>query len=160
MNTRKVILSALAPAVVSVTLLNAQLTRASDSDSATLLAGETTQFCGAGGGVNRYWLDGFNDVLPLGSYSPTGLTGGETVAVLEDETPFVCGTTQSGLTISGFSANPGSSWLISVTCNGVTNTGSGGSYGYSSGTAAWSWSQVFGFHSKKGSNISCTIVHN
>lgn len=99
-----------------------------------------------------------------GAYSPTGLTGGETVVDLYDlYTGITCGTpTGSGLGINGFPSNPGQSWLTSVTCNGVTKTGATATYSYSSGSAGWSWSgtTTFGFIGKRGSQLGCAIVHN
>jgi hypothetical protein len=102
---------------------------------------------------------GFVGPRSLGSYSPTGLTGGETVVAVYDTTGNCVGTF-SDLSVSGFSSSPGSSWLSSITCNGVTNNGSSARFIYSSGSASWEWSQLFGLQSKSGSNVSCTIVHN
>lgn len=101
----------------------------------------------------------------FGSYSPAGLTGGNTVInAISDIVPINCNTPPfSTLVVSGFSSNPGSGWLSSITCNGVNNTGSSASFSYTNGTAAWNWdpSKQFGFGSKPiGSNVSCSIIHN
>lgn len=100
----------------------------------------------------------------FGSYSPTGLTGGDTVVDIFDifSTFGACAASAASLVaVSGFSSNPGSGWLTSVTCNGVLNNGSSATYSYvsSTGTASWSWTTAFGLKAKNGSNVSCTIVH-
>jgi hypothetical protein len=99
----------------------------------------------------------------FGSYSPTGLTGGETVAWLADI--YFGSSCSSGVVtdfkVTGFSSNPGQSWLTSVTCGGVTKTSSTSGYSYSSGAAIWSWSSSpFGFISKVGEQLSCEVVVN
>lgn len=97
----------------------------------------------------------------FGSYSPTGLTGGETVDNIIDFNPYCGGG--SWVRISGFSANPGKNWLTSVTCGGVTETaGNATSYFYgSAGDAEWLWPTDFGFAFMfAGTSVSCTIVHN
>jgi hypothetical protein len=97
-----------------------------------------------------------------GSYSPTGLTGGKTVvglyALLIGVT--CIGTVNGHFAVSGFSSDPGQSWLTSVACNGTTKTGATATYSYSSGTAQWTWSATsWGFNSKVGSQLACTIEH-
>ena len=98
------------------------------------------------------------------SYSPTGLTGGKTVdGVYDAQTILHCSVSlsESVFSVTGFSSNPGSSWLTSVECNGVTNLQSAESaYSYSGGQVTWNWSQRFGLRAKSGSNVSCTVVHN
>jgi hypothetical protein len=99
----------------------------------------------------------------VGSYSPTGLTGGETVVSLFTAVigPLCEGTLNGYFQVSGFSSNPGQSWLTSVTCNGTTKTGGTATYSYSSGTAEWSWgATTWGFPGNSGSQLGCTIVHN
>ena len=99
-----------------------------------------------------------------GSYSPTALTGGESVSDLYDISNSTCTSLfRSIIYISGFSSNPGQSWLTSVTCNGVEMTGgSTSSYSYNSGTAGWAWNTTsgWGFSSEVGSKLGCTIVHD
>ena len=108
-----------------------------------------------------YGFIGTRSIGNFGSYSPTGLIGGETVGLVSDIQPGTCVESQSNLTVTGFSSNPGSSWLSSITCNGVKNLGSGATFFfYSDGGASWIWSQLFGLSSKNGDNVSCTIVHN
>ena len=100
-----------------------------------------------------------------GSYSPTGLTGGETVYALGDSLyiSFSC-PNFSALTISGFSSNPGQGWLTSTACHGVTNSGSSAylfQYDSTNHLATWYWSTLFGLTAlSTGTNVSCTIVHN
>jgi len=129
------------------------------TDNGTLTVGHTAAGCPSGGGGAQE-ISGFNS--SIGSYSPTGLTGGGTVITIIDNQPFLCNTYTafSQFAISK-SSNPGSSWLTSVTCNGVKNTGSSGSFSYSSGIAQWTWfGTTFALLGKIGSNVSCSIVHN
>jgi hypothetical protein len=141
--------------LVSIPLLFAisQVAMASSSDSGTLTVGHASSACLHGGTANHYGYDS-----GIGSYDPTGLTGGDTVAALQDD--FGCANTEdSFLLVSGFASNPGSQWLISVTCNGVEMTeGSATLFQYSSGQAEWVWAGQFGF--KNISQTTCTIVHN
>lgn len=134
-----------------------QFATASSSDSATLTVGVATARCAGAGGDQVQ--SGFNSVLSIGSYSPTGLTGGKTVAAVVDTFEALCFSSSfSALNVSGFSSDPGASWLISITCNGVENTS--GTFSYSGGEASWIFSTLFGFTGKSGSNVSCTIVHD
>lgn len=96
----------------------------------------------------------------FGSYSPTVLTGGDTVTAVFDETSNCGFTAGSWLEVSGFSADPGAAWLTSITCNGVQKLESIAGFSYTSGIAFWDWSTTFGLSGKLGSNVSCTIVHN
>jgi len=141
--------------------LGASQMAAAASDSATLLVGSQQINCGTPGSASI--LSGYLSAASVGSYSPTGLTGGSTVFSLADDIVVLCGaaSNHSILVVSGFAANPGSTWLSSVTCNGVTNT-TGGAVGfsYSGGSAQWIWSQLFGLTAKISTNVSCTIVHN
>jgi len=139
---------------------------AAASDSGTLTPGE--QFsCPAPG--NTVFVGIGYDVGLYGVYSPLGLTGGRTVRELRDVGfgpklfPTFCGpipsTSQSYFEAGGFTADPGSSWLTSVTCNGVTKLGTAAVYVYSGGSALWEWANsAFGFVSN--AQVSCTIVHN
>jgi hypothetical protein len=124
-------------------------------DIGTLMVAARSNRCIGGPSVLYGFASG------IGSYSPTGLTGGNTVSEVADVTPSgACVAEHSDLDVTGFSSNPGSSWLNSITCNGVKNLGSGATFVYSSGDARWEWSQLFGLSSKVGSNVSCTIDHN
>ena len=143
-----------------------QIAVASDSDSGTLTPGKTSSCVTIPpSGPTIYLVEiGFISGS-IGTYSPTGLTGGEAVNALVDDGEQVggCGPVSpstSLLGVKGFSSNPGSSWLISVTCNGVEKLSSVASFNYVSGTdyATWTWSSVFGFVDNE--QVSCTIVHN
>lgn len=126
------------------------------SDNGTITVGSTT--CT---GTFEFW--GYTGSPGIGSYSPTGLTGGKTVAGLFAFVvgPSCTGTLTGDLLLSGFSSDPGQSWLTSVACNGTTKTGATATYSYSSGSAQWSWSATsWGFPLKVGSQLGCTIVHS
>jgi hypothetical protein len=91
-----------------------------------------------------------------GSLSPSTLTGGKTVSIWDDK------ETLGTLSISGFSSNPGQSWLTSAGCTGLTTkTGASASYTWNSslGTATWAWTGAFGFATKNGTAVACTIKH-
>jgi YD repeat-containing protein len=82
-------------------------------------------------------LDGFNSGQ-FGSVSPSTLTGGKTILQLMDAyngPPFI----YTQLIISGFTSDPGQSWLTSVTANGVTRSGASAAYSYANGSAQWDW---------------------
>jgi hypothetical protein len=133
-----------------------KLAVASTSDSGTLTVGRAGGHCSSMG----LFADAGYGSGAFGSYSPTGLTGGDTVFGLLDQHSSCFGNT-STLDVTGFSSDPGSGWLVSVSCNGVTNSASSANYVYSAGEASWSWTTLFGFSSlANGTNVSCTIVHN
>jgi hypothetical protein len=133
------------------------------SDSGTLTAGGGSAGCGSGSTLIRvgYTTGAIGD---RGSYSPSTLTGGKTVADVLDQTVTGggtgCPTSLVALNVSGFTANPGTSWLTSITCNSKKLTSSTATFSYASGVAAWDWpiSDSFGFVS--GDEYTCTIVHN
>lgn len=131
-----------------------QIALASDSDSGTLTPAQA-EVCLPGPKIIEI---GFAN-SDFGSYSPTGLTGGKTVELLEDVRFNACGGPNESLFyVTGFTSSPGSSWLISVTCGGVEKLASAGSFSYSNGAAEWGWSSIFGF--SENDQVSCTIVHN
>lgn len=135
------------------TIFAAQVANAA-SDDGTITVGSacmnSTEFLGYTGGV--------------GAYSPTGLTGGKTVgALMALAVPCMGGTFSGHLAVTGFSSDPGQSWLTSVACNGTTKTGATATYVYTSasGTATWNWSATtWGFGAHIGSQLGCTIVHS
>jgi Spherulation-specific family 4/Divergent InlB B-repeat domain len=98
-----------------------------------------------------YWTTYLGyDSPTIGSYTPTALSGGRTLLGFYDIGACsggpTCATYNSVVTVGGFSSDPGSGWLASVSANGVTKLGSTAfSYSYSSGSATWSWSGTFGF---------------
>jgi len=124
------------------------------TDIATLTVG-TAPTCGGGADF------GYDSATGLGSYSPTGLTGGKTVrTVVEEWTTCIMLPVVTIFKVSGFSSNPGAGWLTSVRCNGVTKVPSGAP-SYSAGTAGWVWAgNPFLLINKQGQNVSCTVVHN
>lgn len=130
------------------------------TDNGTLTIGSRIVRCNNNQGFQ--FLFGFGSGV-YGSYSPTGLTGGESLlSIADNTTTSACGGSAfSQLIVSGFSSNPGSSSLSSVTCNGVEYTGSASVFSYGSGLAMWTFGALFGFQSKgDNSNVSCSIVHN
>jgi len=142
--------------VVAGFIVGSQCAIASSSDAGTLTVG-----IGSGGLCGGLPLidTGYLPALSKGAYSPTTLTGGRTVGGVID---YDACTTESELDVEGFSSNPGASWLISISCNGVTNDGSTATFAYySGGSGVWQWSHNFGFLSLgNGAQVSCTIVHN
>jgi hypothetical protein len=129
------------------------------TDNGTLTAGTENGSC-LPPEVGTYHVIGFINGAS-GSYSPTGLTGGRTLAGISDVEPVSCGSHTSAFSVTGFSSNPGSAWLSSVTCNGVERLQSSAiSYTYTSstGTAAWIFSGNFGFAG--GDQYACSIVHS
>lgn len=149
-----------AAAAAAIGTFNPTAANASVTDNGVLLVGQNGPLSCAPLGFPGTWtLTGF--YVTFGSYSPTGLTGGKTVAQILDRTSAngcLIGS-ESHVTVSGFSANPGSSWLVSITCQGITRTGASSAFSYSGSTAFWSWSALnFGF--TNGANVSCSITHN
>ena len=81
-----------------------------------------------------------------GTYNPAGHSFGSLSLTLQDGKvvkSFISAfytTYTSTLYISGFSSDPGQSYLYSVTSNGTTKTGAAAStYTYSGGVAYWTW---------------------
>lgn len=145
---------------IAATLLLTPILAAAASDAGTLFVGKLV--------ISNLpitpcvWIDyGYKSGPTFGSYSPTGLTGGKTVDEIDDTTACSGTYLDSLVLISGFSADPGKTWLTSVTCNGVTNdSSSASSYTYTSGEATWEWTQSFGLPAKVGNNVTCTVVHS
>jgi hypothetical protein len=131
------------------------------SNEGTLTVGISSESCsGIRLPIEYGFVGATSGYAGYGSYSPTGLTGGEAVFAVYDSNSYCENDAGSYFDVSGFSSDPGSDWLTSITCNGVEQTPSAGSYFYSAGYAYWMWSTTFGFSSKVGDNVSCTIVHN
>lgn len=122
------------------------------TDNATLTVGGFAYDCG---GFPEMWR-GYFPSPPTGSYSPTSLTGGKTALVVMDVFGG-CGSF-SQVSVSGFSSNPGSSWLTSMTCNGGMQSGTAAGFYYSGGIANWTWSALFGLPSS--GSVGCSMVHN
>ena len=130
------------------------------SNDATLQVGHRNipfSGCGVDSGY-----DGSSSTFFFGSYSPTGLGGGRTVAFLDEISFCDLSVIQGALSVSGFTSNPGKSWLTAVTCNGVTQSAASATFTYfpSDGSTLWQWSAGWGFTgAPDGTNLSCTIVH-
>jgi YD repeat-containing protein len=81
-----------------------------------------------------------------GSMSPLTVSGALSYYQICQTT--VSGTSNSYLEISGFTANPGQGWLISLkVATAATKTGSSATYSYSGGTATWLWTGLIGIAS-------------
>ena len=148
---------------VSLTTLIAtaclSLTATAADDNGTLSVSEHIIRCWYGPHVE--FLYGYMNSRPLGSYSPAVLAGGESVAEVYDQTDGGCKlVTGSTLSVSGFSADPGRSWLISITCNEVKlNLSAAARFFFAGDTATWEWSQQFGLQSSVGAAVACSISH-
>ena len=92
-----------------------------------------------------------------GSITPKTTGNGYTYVNFFVSEPGTHGGGGSYLTISGFSSNPGASWLMSVTCNGVTLSGPGATY--SAGTITFTLSGPFFSANQVGENVTCTVIH-
>lgn len=79
-----------------------------------------------------------------GISSPIMLPGGRSLSRLVDSGPLDGPMVESLVHIIGFSSDPGSGYLSSVICNGVSLASSAASYTYNSGIALWQWNQTFG----------------
>ena len=145
------------PILAVICSVFASLVAAAAPESGTLTVGRASQ----GPGGCTYTHSGYSgDVSPLiGSYSPSGLSGGLVVGALEDLTcsPFFAA---SQLRVYGFSSNPGQSWLQYVSCGGVDKWGSAATFNYyASGIAVWHWPSTFGFNAAPvGSVRTCEIL--
>lgn len=91
-------------------------------------------------------VDGNLKGYALGSYGSlsgySGPSGISLEALYDDDSTVMC-----SIELSGFSSDPGSSYLGSITCNSQTLEGSAATHSYSAGIASWSWSTLFGFSS-------------
>ena len=143
-----------------------QLAAASNSDTGTLTAANgSTTTCSLPLGTGTIKPVGFSAPTfgNFGGYTPTTLTGGKTVSGVFDLSRTGSGLCLTGhsanLVITGFASDPGASWLVSITCNGVA-LGAGASYQWvpANSEGLWTWSSAFGFVA--GSQYNCTIVHN
>lgn len=135
------------------------------NDSATMTVGGNTFICPNSGfpaSYRGYATTGYSPPpgRPFGSYAPTVLTGGKSVVgAFEIFNGGTCLTAGANLDVSGFSANPGSTWLVSITCNGTSKSGSGLTPIYSGGTASWHWATLFNLPNPP-TKTTCSIVHN
>lgn len=132
---------------------------AAADDTGVLTVGEHTVLCWSG--LHVELLYGYMQSRPLGSYSPTTLKDGKTIVEVYDQTDRGCKlVTGSKLSVSGFSSDPGRSWLKSVSCNRTSLSSlTAARFIFSNGTATWEWVQKFGFESSEGRDIQCSIDH-
>jgi hypothetical protein len=142
--------------MIATALCVAPLSANAATDNGTLTVGsESFGDCGSGN-FQHLTARGYLGAGG-GSYSPTTLTGGKTISDLYDVSAIAC-SSSAHIYVSGFSSNPGSSWLTSVTCNSVTLSSPAATFDYSGGVAGWHWfSTKFGFLSGV---YSCSIVHS
>ncbi len=131
----------------------------STTDTGTLTTGSVNATCSADLGSLIY--AGYSNGLfglTFGTYTPTTLTGGHTVkgvAIISGSAG--CASRYgSYLNITGFTANPGTSWLTSIKCGTVTLASSAATFSYASGSATWFWHNSF---LPVSVNTSCTIIH-
>lgn len=94
------------------------------------------------GVVYMGYSNGTSSAGIFGSIAPTTIgVPAMTVAGFFDNDSFGDGIVQ----ISGFSSNPGATYLYSATANGTTLLESAASFSYLSGVGTWSWTTQFGF---------------
>jgi YD repeat-containing protein len=110
----------------------------------------------------------------IGSYAPLALTGGQSVHDLFDfavcssqSQPYDCPysgvivLTQYGqMIVTGFAADPGAAWLVTVTAGATVRSGSSATYSFSGGMATWTWSGATGSFGLSGTGaVSVSVVH-
>jgi hypothetical protein len=93
---------------------------------------------------------GFGLVGSMGAMNPATTSNGKTYVGFADGFPCVfggCNYTASGVTVSGFTFDPGPEWLVSATALGVTKSAASAYYYYdNNGTAMWTWyNDLWGF---------------
>src|SRR5690606_10534455 len=93
----------------------------------------------------------------LGHLSPAALGNGKTVKALT-LWQIINGTNFVYLRISGFSADPGSTWLTYLQRGTSILNGSSANYSYSGGTAAWQWMNS-SIPLPVGTSVTVTISH-
>lgn len=120
----------------------------------------SSQFSAISGTLTAATFDvvsnGYRRSPSAGTMSPSSFPSGLLIETWSDTS----GTT-SGLSISGFSSDPGQTgFFTTATYNAVSRTAaSATSYGYTSGTASWTWnSLLFGFGSNVGVSKAFSIT--
>ena len=105
------------------------------------------------------WYDyGYDSYLSFGSLSPVTLSGGKAVTLFDDGVIDGGPSQNSALSVCGFSADPGTGWLISASSASTTLSSSNASYSYASGCAQWNWSGT-GFGFAGSGTTSVTVTH-
>ncbi len=112
-----------------------------------------------------YALGGFlrTSGLPsLGSLSSSALAGNRTLENFYDRHSgnYAYTLVYAEMSVSGFSADPGSSWLISASANGQSKLSPSATYTYSAGLATWRWTTAFGFLNAGTLARTISVVHN
>ncbi len=97
---------------------------------------------------------GLNCPAAIGSLAPTTLTGGRQIAYARDQLAFVTSTFQ--ISISGFPSNPGTTWLVGLSINGVNVPLT--AFSYSGSTATWSKTNS-GINATTGSTVPMIVIH-
>jgi serine protease len=85
---------------------------------------------------------GYLQSTAMGAISPAVLSTGQQVIQVTDT--YLPNTVLFNVAVSGFSSDPGASWLVKVSVNGVTPNFTG-AYSYSGGIASWQWPTVSAF---------------
>jgi len=122
------------------------------ASNGTLTAGSEVVNCGTNHG--RAAAVGYIPLNGVGSYSPTTLTGGKTIGALY-RGGCVGGTF---FVVNGFSSDPGTAWLTSLTCAGTTLQRTNATYSYSGGSSAWHWTTALPINAN--TSYSCSIDSN
>lgn len=101
----------------------------------------------------------------FGSASPSTMGPGKTLIALADNFSDVSFVTfvQTIVQISGFSTNPGQSWLSYVSNGSAIRLGSSASsYAYGGGVATWRWTSAGGFTAMgftPSGTFTCIMAH-
>lgn len=108
-----------------------------------------------GNGLQTGYIQGGS----FGSLTPSTTVNGKTIESFWSNIGIFSGTVQTYLTVSGFSGNPGASWLQSISVSGGgTGTGASASFSCSSSTrCTWYWTST-AINAPSGSS-TVTIVH-
>ena len=94
----------------------------------------------------------------IGSMNPATTSNGYVYNEFADtEQPHGGGYVYTRFGVSGFSTDPGISWLTSAKAGSTTLIGSAATYVFSAGTATWTWTNGWVFTGS--GTIACTIIH-
>lgn len=108
---------------------------------------EGTSTFGGGFSAALGFDNGYNTVC--GSVPSASVAGGLTLKAFADYN--TAGPSYGAyIVVTGFTSDPGASWLYDATVGGTTKLGSTATYSYSAGQAVWLWSSAsstikFGF---------------
>ncbi len=110
-------------------------------------------------GYNVY--EGYSNLVPIGSLTPSTTANGLTINVFYFYGNEMTHATDTYLIVTGFSTNPGASWLQSVVLStiGTTVTGASAVFTYLGGTEyQWAWPSSTA--AEATGNATMTIVHH